>query len=110
MHLHGFSFRIVGSGLMDEIFTPEGVEEMDKQGKFFRSSTPFPPVKDTVCVSHGSYMIIRFVVDNPGWWFLHCHLDFHALLGMAMVVRAGTDEDIKGLIPKDFPRCQNFNQ
>ncbi|KAJ8044291.1 Laccase-4 [Holothuria leucospilota] len=109
LHLHGISYRVVGSGLMDKEYTPEEVEEMDKEGRFFRLSTQFPPVKDTVCVSHGSYMIIQFVANNPGWWFLHCHLDFHALLGMAMVVRIGTDEDIKGLIPPDFPRCQNFN-
>ena len=28
--------------------------------------------KDTVIVPFGGYTVIRFIVDNPGWWFLHC--------------------------------------
>ena len=33
--------------------------------------------KDTVIVPDGGYTIIRFLADNPGWWFFHCHLEFH---------------------------------
>ncbi|KAJ7432445.1 laccase [Mycena galericulata] len=28
---------------------------------------------------------IRFVTDNPGPWILHCHIDFHLELGLAIV-------------------------
>ncbi|XP_071848940.1 uncharacterized protein [Apostichopus japonicus] len=108
MHLHGFSYRIVGSGLLNGTYTPADIQALDMNGTFPRLQSNCPPNKDTVCVSHGSYMIIQFIADNPGWWFLHCHLDFHALIGMAMVVRVGTDEDLSGLIPPNFPRCNNF--
>ena len=41
--------------------------------------------KDTVIVPYGGYTVIRFVVDNPGWWFFHCHIEIHQLEGMAAV-------------------------
>ena len=40
----------------------------------------------------GGYVVIRFRADNPGWWFLHCHIEPHQLEGMSMVVREGTRE------------------
>ena len=43
--------------------------------------------KDTVIVPFGGYTVIRFVVDNPGWWFLHCHIEIHQLEGMAIVIK-----------------------
>ena len=35
------------------------------------------PKKDTVIIPDGGFTIIRFLTDNPGWWFFHCHLEFH---------------------------------
>ena len=43
--------------------------------------------KDTVIVPFGGYTVIRFIVDNPGWWFLHCHIEVHQLEGMAVVIK-----------------------
>ena len=43
--------------------------------------------KDTVIVPYGGYAVIRFTVDNPGWWFLHCHIEIHQLEGMSAVVK-----------------------
>ena len=42
--------------------------------------------KDTVIVPYEGYTIIRFVVDNPGWWFFHCHIEIHQLEYTAAVV------------------------
>ena len=42
--------------------------------------------KDTVIVPYGGYVVIRFVVDNPGWWFFHCHIEIHQLEGMSAVL------------------------
>jgi len=44
------------------------------------------PRKDTVIVPYGGYTVIRFIVDNPGWWFFHCHIEVHQLEGMAAVI------------------------
>ena len=43
--------------------------------------------KDTVIVPFGGYTVIRFIVDNPGWWFLHCHIEIHQLEGMGVVIK-----------------------
>ena len=48
--------------------------------------------KDTVIVPYGGYTVIRFIVDNPGWWFLHCHIEIHQLEGMAAVVAELTNQ------------------
>ena len=57
-----------------------GPQDMFNKHKIF-------PRKDTVVVPFGGYTVIRFTVDNPGWWFLHCHIEIHQLGGMATVVR-----------------------
>jgi iron transport multicopper oxidase len=33
----------------------------------------------------GDNVTIRFVTDNPGPWFLHCHIDWHLDVGLAVV-------------------------
>ena len=43
-------------------------------------------IKDTVVVPYGGYVAIRFVINNPGWWFFHCHIETHQLEGMAAVI------------------------
>ena len=47
---------------------------------------PFYAKKDTVIIPYGGYAVIRFTVDNPGWWFLHCHIEIHQLEGMSVVI------------------------
>ncbi|KAG6863121.1 hypothetical protein C0991_008052, partial [Blastosporella zonata] len=45
-----------------------------------------PPLRDTVDTgADGDTTIIRFVTDNPGPWFFHCHIDWHLDLGFAVV-------------------------
>nr|QID90256.1 laccase [Trichaptum abietinum] len=45
-----------------------------------------PPRRDTVNVGGGSDNVtIRSVTDNPGPWFLHCHIDWHLEAGLAIV-------------------------
>ncbi|KAF4610777.1 hypothetical protein D9613_007254 [Agrocybe pediades] len=34
----------------------------------------------------GDDVTIRFVTDNPGPWFLHCHIDWHLNTGLAVVM------------------------
>jgi hypothetical protein len=42
--------------------------------------------KDTVIVPSGGYVVVEFIADNPGYWFLHCHIEPHQLEGMAAVI------------------------
>lgn len=43
--------------------------------------------KDTVIVPAGGYVVIAFEADNPGYWFLHCHIEAHQLEGMGVLIQ-----------------------
>lgn len=42
--------------------------------------------RDTVVVNAQSWLVFRFVTDNPGVWFLHCHIDWHLQSGLAATI------------------------
>ncbi|KAJ1303878.1 hypothetical protein OPQ81_008292 [Rhizoctonia solani] len=65
MHLHGHTFDVVQFGNN----APNYVD---------------PPRRDVVG-STDQGVKIRFKTDNPGPWFLHCHIDWHLVEGFAMV-------------------------
>lgn len=65
-----------------------------------------PPRKDTLIIPTGGYAVLRIRSDNPGKWFMHCHIEVHALDGMAMVLTEAMDKIPKP--PKGFPVCKNF--
>lgn len=67
-HLHGHSFSVVRSA----------------GSKIYNYATPVR--RDTVSTGvDGDNVTIRFVTDNAGPWFLHCHIDWHLELGLAVV-------------------------
>ncbi|KAF9459184.1 laccase 3 precursor [Collybia nuda] len=67
-HLHGHSFSVIRSA---------GSETYN-----FKN----PVRRDTVDTGlDGSNATIRFKTDNAGPWFLHCHIDWHLELGLAVV-------------------------
>ncbi|KAI0646778.1 A fully functional laccase from the Ligninolytic fungus Pycnoporus Cinnabarinus [Trametes meyenii] len=80
-HLHGHTFAVVRSA---------GQTEPNYDNPIFRDvvSTGTP----------GDNVTIRFRTDNPGPWFLHCHIDFHLEAGFA-VVMAEDIPDTKDLNP-----------
>lgn len=45
----------------------------------------------------------------PGFWLMHCHIDFHAEMGMALLFKVGDDSKYKKP-PKDFPKCGDFGR
>ncbi|OAX36029.1 Cupredoxin, partial [Rhizopogon vinicolor AM-OR11-026] len=46
------------------------------------------PVRRDVVSAGGDsqQIVIRWVTDNSGPWFLHCHIDWHLDLGLAVVM------------------------
>ncbi|KAJ8954968.1 hypothetical protein NQ318_000399 [Aromia moschata] len=42
-----------------------------------------------------------------GYWIFHCHIEFHAEIGMAMVIKVGDDEQMLP-VPKNFPKCGDY--
>ena len=63
--------------------------------------------KDTIIVPAGGYVVIHFIADNPGYWFMHCHIEADLLEGMALVIN-----ELNGLQnppPEGTTVCGNFN-
>lgn len=67
-----------------------------------------PPKKDTIMVPFRGYVIIRLRTDNPGFWLMHCYLEAHMDIGMAVVLQVGEISE-QPKPPKNFPKCSNFN-
>uniref|UniRef100_A0A0A0LQV8 Laccase n=1 Tax=Cucumis sativus TaxID=3659 RepID=A0A0A0LQV8_CUCSA len=98
IHVHGHNFFVVGRGF----------------GNFNVGKDPAnynlvdPPERNTVAVPRGGWAAIRIKADNPGVWFIHCHLEEHTSWGLAMglIVRNGAG-DSKSLLPPpdDLPLC-----
>ncbi|VAH81823.1 unnamed protein product [Triticum turgidum subsp. durum] len=67
-----------------------------------------PVARNTIAVPAGGWAVIRFVANNPGMWFFHCHLDAHVPMGLGMVfaVENGTTADsMLPPPPADLPMC-----
>ncbi|KAJ3695597.1 hypothetical protein LUZ60_000974 [Juncus effusus] len=98
MHLHGHSFYVIGKGF--------GI--FDKEKDPLTYNLVDPPYVSTFGVPKNGWAAIRFRAANPGVWFMHCHLDRHAVWGMDMVfiTKNGEGENEKILPPpRDMPRC-----
>ncbi|KAE8705005.1 Laccase-4 [Hibiscus syriacus] len=97
-HLHGYNFFVVGTGIgnFDPVKDPAKYNLVD------------PVERNTVGVPTGGWTAIHFRADNPGVWFMHCHLELHTGWGlkMAFVVEDGKGADKLILPPpKDLPPC-----
>ena len=67
---------------------------------------PRTPRKDTIMVPAGGYAIIDVVADNPGVWFMHCHVENHAVEGMGVVLNEAQPNQNPS--PPDMRQCGNF--
>jgi FtsP/CotA-like multicopper oxidase with cupredoxin domain len=67
-----------------------------------------PPRKNTVVVPAGGFAVVRFRVDNPGMWHLHCHMADHLASGMGMILNAAPELQPQLPPPAGFPRCGNL--
>ncbi|XP_033096094.1 uncharacterized protein LOC117100492 isoform X2 [Anneissia japonica] len=105
-HLHGYYFRVVGQDTIAEKTTVAEVKELDRQGSLPRKLQGAVK-KDTVIVPSGGYVILRVHADNPGWWLLHCHIEQHTELGMALVLHVGEDIDLP-TAPAELPQCGSW--
>ena len=63
-----------------------------------------PPVKDTVTIPVGGYVVLRARFDNPGYWLAHCHIMSHLIGGMAFFLAEAVDRIPPP--PKNFPVCR----
>ncbi|KAI5002606.1 hypothetical protein ZWY2020_027256 [Hordeum vulgare] len=98
MHLHGYDFFVLATGLGN--YNPK--TDPDK----FNYHNP--QLRNTVQVPRTGWAAVRFVTDNPGMWYLHCHFEFHIIMGMAtafIVENGPTPETSLPPPPPEFKRC-----
>ncbi|CAL5322956.1 unnamed protein product [Camellia sinensis] len=98
IHLHGYSFYVVGTGYgnFNNETDPDSYNLVD------------PPLVNTFGVPKDGWLAIRFVADNPGVWFLHCHMERHTTWGMvtALIVKNGDTPETSMLDPPAYmPTC-----
>ncbi|KAL2541650.1 Laccase-4 [Abeliophyllum distichum] len=97
-HLHGFNFFVVG----------KGVGNYDPKNDTKNFNLVDPVERNTISVPTGGWTAIRFRADNPGVWFMHCHLEVHTTWGlkMAFLVENGIGPNESILPPpSDLPKC-----
>lgn len=127
IHLHGHSFHVVGTGYgtynstTGAVITP--TQEIVCQNKSNKATCVFPSWtndtsprisldqftirKDTIILPALGYVIIHFITNNPGWWFLHCHMEPHQLEGMALVINEAPERQPPP--PPGMQTCGNFS-
>ncbi|KAJ7164416.1 laccase [Mycena filopes] len=85
-HLHGHNFFVIKSaGNSTYNFNNPVVRDVVSTGTATTDNTT-----------------IRFVTDNAGPWILHCHIDFHLELGLAIVFAEDTGTVAKSVHPTDW--------
>lgn len=115
IHLHGYHFYIVKMGFGSYDSTSAEFLQETNDIRCLGESTPnmcnseiwksnawvtnpnsipgiklsHPPIKDTIIVPSGGYVVIRFKANNPGPWFFHSQVNFHTTNGMGMVLFVG---------------------
>ncbi|CDP08653.1 unnamed protein product [Coffea canephora] len=96
IHLHGFSFHVIGYGT----------------GNYNPDTANFnlvdPPYLNTIGVPVGGWAAVRFLADNPGVWFMHCHLEIHLSWGLSVVFIVKNGQGPLQTLPHppaDLPRC-----
>ncbi|KAI4318259.1 hypothetical protein L6164_026048 [Bauhinia variegata] len=98
LHLHGFNFYVVG----------QGVGNFDPKKDPSKFNLVDPIERNTAGVPSGGWVAVRFLADNPGVWFMHCHLEVHTSWGlkMAWIVQDGKRHNQKlPPPPSDLPKC-----
>ncbi|POS70429.1 laccase-1 precursor [Diaporthe helianthi] len=100
MHLHGHNFWVVAEGLGEW----DGSVNLDN-----------PMRRDTHILQPGvkgvgvGYLVIDFVLDNPGVWPLHCHLAWHVEAGLYVNLLERPDDIAQMDVPSSvYQTCKDW--
>lgn len=87
-HLHGHNFQMLDR---QPSYGPEFYKYKNASAPLAfdpSNHTAFPQYparRDTFVLPAQGYWVARFVADNPGVWFFHCHIDWHLSQGLGML-------------------------
>ncbi|KAJ7438371.1 Fet3 protein [Mycena galericulata] len=74
-HIHGHKFQIIQRSSNFTSNDPSVITNANL-------NNPLP--RDTILIDAGGSATLRFVADNPGTWFFHCHIEWHLEAGFAV--------------------------
>ncbi|KAH7667991.1 Laccase protein [Dioscorea alata] len=98
LHIHGFNFFVLAQGFGN--YNEEAAQKM--------FNLVNPQVRNTIAVPPAGWAVIRFTANNPGVWLVHCHLDAHLPIGLAMALEVENGPTPYSKLPPpppDFPAC-----
>lgn len=87
-HLHGHNFQVIqreppyGPTFYDNLNGDPIPYDATNHNAFPTT----PARRDVFVLPPQGYFVIRFVADNPGVWFFHCHIDWHLSQGLGMLL------------------------
>lgn len=102
MHLHGHNFWVVAEGLGEW----DGNVNLDN-----------PMRRDTHVLQPGvrgigvGYLVIDFILDNPGVWPFHCHLAWHVSAGLYVNLLERPDDIAQMDVPSSvYQTCKDWTE
>ncbi|KAF7352280.1 Multicopper oxidase/laccase [Mycena venus] len=94
-HLHGHNFHVIRSA---------GSSTYNYVNPVIRD------VVNTGTASANDNVTFRFVTDNAGPWFLHCHIDIHLDIGLAVVFAEDIPTTSKEVVPSAWKNlCPTYD-
>lgn len=109
-HLHGHNFQVLTRfpSYGPHFYDYEDGDPVTYDPSNHPDFPKYPARRDTLVIPPQGYFVIRFVADNPGVWFFHCHIDWHLSQGLAMtLIEAPQQIQERMTIPADhYQACE----
>ncbi|WYZ41203.1 hypothetical protein EsH8_V_000098 [Colletotrichum jinshuiense] len=92
IHKHGNKMFLLASGT--GVFSWGSIEEAAAANASLWNFVD-PPRRDAFAtpsaINEPTWMAVRYHVENPGPWLLHCHIQNHMMGGMSVIIQDGVD-------------------
>ncbi|TDH69363.1 hypothetical protein CCR75_009753 [Bremia lactucae] len=93
-HMHAHSLFVTGTGTATLADIRAGNLPQRLNGPMLHDVFTVPACETDsadACTTKFGYTIFRMNADNPGVWMMHCHIDWHFVLGLGMLIVEGED-------------------
>lgn len=85
-HMHGHSFSVISKSNTHNFQYDTVAQALAANPSNKTINLETPPFIDTVLVRRNGHAVVRFTAKNPGYWFLHCHVNHHLAMGMGAFI------------------------
>lgn len=82
MHIHGHQPQIITK--QPNLYSTAAATRypVNNDTVIADGNSAIPPRRDTWLLAPNGQTRVRFAADNPGVWFLHCHMEWHMSAGL----------------------------